>query len=83
MEAIRSSETSVYTISTRPYIPEDGILHSHRRENPKSYKTSKGLDSNNGFKFRGVQLMILLVKFLKMLKTNFIIFAVRMNTCGE
>jgi hypothetical protein len=20
------------------YIPEDGILHSHRRENPKSYK---------------------------------------------
>jgi hypothetical protein len=27
MEAIRSSETSVYTISTRRHIPEDRILH--------------------------------------------------------
>jgi hypothetical protein len=26
MEAIYSSETSVYTISTRRHIPEDGIL---------------------------------------------------------
>jgi hypothetical protein len=24
--------------STRRHIPEDGILHSHRRENLKSYK---------------------------------------------
>jgi hypothetical protein len=39
MEAIRSSETSVQsTISTRRHTPEDGILHSHRRENLKSYK---------------------------------------------
>jgi hypothetical protein len=37
MEAIRSSETSVHTRSTRRQIPEDGILHSHRRENLKSY----------------------------------------------
>jgi hypothetical protein len=39
MEAIRSSETSVQsTTSTRRHTPEDGILHSHRRENLKSYK---------------------------------------------
>jgi hypothetical protein len=37
MEAILSSETSIYTISTRRHTPEDGILHSYRRENLKSY----------------------------------------------
>jgi hypothetical protein len=37
MEAIRSSESSVNKISTRRYIPEHGILHSHRSENLKSY----------------------------------------------
>jgi hypothetical protein len=31
------SETSVHTRSTRHHIPEDGILHSHRCENLKSY----------------------------------------------
>jgi hypothetical protein len=39
MEATRSSETSVLTINTRRKIPEDGLLHSHRRENLKSYIT--------------------------------------------
>jgi hypothetical protein len=39
MEATRSPETSVQsTRSTRRHIPEDGFLHSHRRENLKSYK---------------------------------------------
>jgi hypothetical protein len=38
MKAIRSSETPVLKISTQGIIPEDGILHSHRRENFKSYK---------------------------------------------
>jgi hypothetical protein len=34
----RSSETSVqFTISTWRHIPEDGILHSHRCGNLKSY----------------------------------------------
>jgi hypothetical protein len=37
MEAIRFSETSVLTSGTLRHIQEDGILHSHRRENLKSY----------------------------------------------
>jgi hypothetical protein len=38
MEAVRSSETSVHTRCTLRHIPEDGILHSHRRENLKPYR---------------------------------------------
>jgi hypothetical protein len=38
MEAIYSSETSVVIRATGRYIPEDDILHSHRREGLKSYK---------------------------------------------
>jgi hypothetical protein len=37
MEAIYSFESSILTRSTRLHIPEDGILHSHRCENLKSY----------------------------------------------
>jgi hypothetical protein len=43
MEAILSSETLVHTRCTRRHIPEDGILHSHRRENLRSYMLSSGL----------------------------------------
>jgi hypothetical protein len=37
MEAVRSSETLALIRATQRNNPEDGILHSHRRENLKIY----------------------------------------------
>jgi hypothetical protein len=51
MEAIGSSETSVYTQrATRRYIPENGTRHSHRSENLKSYlHIAQNASGNSGF----------------------------------
>jgi hypothetical protein len=46
-EALSSSETSVLTIATRRNNPEDTILHSHRRENLKSYILFNPFANNN------------------------------------
>jgi hypothetical protein len=37
IQAMRSSEKAVLTRSTWRHIPEDDILHSHCRENLRSY----------------------------------------------
>jgi hypothetical protein len=42
MGAILSSESAVPTRSAQRHIPEDNILHGHRRENLKSYTGREG-----------------------------------------
>jgi hypothetical protein len=44
MEALCSSEMSVLTSATWRNISEDGILHTHRHENIKSYNIQSSLE---------------------------------------
>jgi hypothetical protein len=53
----------VLTRATRRNIPEDAIIHSHRNENLKSHKYTKGLIVH------GIQLEWLLSTFWKSLVT--------------
>jgi hypothetical protein len=46
-EALSSSEAPVLSRATRRNISEDIILHSHHRENLKSYTNKKGEFSQN------------------------------------
>jgi hypothetical protein len=43
-KALNSSETLVLSRTTRHNILEDAILHSHRRENLKSYNRDSSLN---------------------------------------
>jgi hypothetical protein len=51
-EALSSSETSFLTRARERNIPADGILHSHSRENLKSYEKILILTANRGFCLR-------------------------------
>jgi hypothetical protein len=67
MEAIRSSETSVNTRPTQRHIPENDILHSHRCESLRSYKTKHVCADSNFHSIASCVTVLVALKTLKQL----------------
>jgi hypothetical protein len=67
MEAIHSSETSVLTRATWRHVEEDGILHTHGRQNLKSHMEINLLgkqEGNSAEKFKYVVYCMLYVTYI-------------------
>jgi hypothetical protein len=74
MEALRSSEASILTSATRLNITEEAILHSHRRENLKSYMLQRVTLE--------VQISLQISCFRNVfIKLNLVVFAVFLALC--
>jgi hypothetical protein len=55
-EVVRTSVTSVsFNVTTRYYIPEDSILHTHHRENLKSHMYTYRIKSTHRLKVKKVK----------------------------
>jgi hypothetical protein len=76
MEAICLSETSVLTRATWRNIPEDGILHSLRRENLQCYVTLQLHASLT--RLFGVQVSLTVAEHMECLSQSLSLLSVRM-----